>query len=724
MPSKLQFNKLPKEDDHWGLPSNIYRNCRSTIDQAITAFNEAATNDDKKIALEKMQAAMNAVDLRLPPSVLTKANGFHQMKKDLFPQLKAAYAEMGIHTMLKAGKADSAAARIVSDMSPEKADRLMEILHKGATRELKKDLKNLYATNDKSSEAVQWRNFLSNHTIEFLGGGNSKNFKVTHMLDGSIKILKVDNRLNMPRHVEQHLRNELGDVFTPIDADRQVRGLDPNNGTIASRTLLVTDYCTSGSVDEHAKSLGKTDKYSGASHVMGQMTQVFMDIQKANCCFPDAKLTNWLVDSNKKVRLADTKSFLFTKNGEYSTGIRENEGTGLLSTPGFEPTEMDSDTFNAEKLHASLLGRNIYAYLTEKWPKPINLNHSIFNGQIGQEYKKLISDLIVDPPANRMSLQEAQTKLMELGIKADPVQKTVFNKSKTLGDALKMDLSPMLNSLIKSEMGNGVSDRAAIASKIHKALDEVKAISESCDQLIKKISGSKIADKSTLESAKQNAIRDAVSLEDLKGKLEGFEQNLKQNLIKAPETHQSTQPTRKDLSFQYNRLKRELDSLRFGESDIQMERYLSRCDKAIMKNRKPDDVLMAIQIEKMKTVIAGLKSPENTEVRAIIDKLNQQSRFYTIGMQKKALSIDEAMANVPIEERAQFLSSNHSTVSEALKAIASHRKSPTEILNEKGQINVKKTAQAFKAFKEKFKEQMAKRTDIQPEEEKPAPRMR
>ncbi|MDI1351457.1 MAG: hypothetical protein PSV35_01605 [bacterium] len=153
------------------------------------------------------------------------------------------------------------------------------------------------------------------------------------------------------------------------------------------------------------------------------MAKVFIDIQNADCCFPDAKLTNWLVDGQGKIRLADTKSFLFTQDGTFSKAIPGNENVYTLHTPGFEPSEIINPSFNAEKLHSSLLGRNIYAYLTGGWPNVINPNLPIFETDLGKEYKTLITNLIKDPPEKRMSLSAAYSTLQELALRSLFIEK-------------------------------------------------------------------------------------------------------------------------------------------------------------------------------------------------------------------------------------------------------------------------------------------------------------
>ncbi len=508
--NSIHFEELPLETNNWGMSNGTYRYSCQLINEAMKHFNQATTAHAKLNALKEMQTAIETVDIGVSPDILVKAQGFHDMKAVLLPKIKAAYAENGVNSMLKPGRADSPLARIVSDMSPDKADRLMEILNRNIKTPSSLDdaFNNLYTPDDTSEEAGAWKNFRNNFTVTILEvegenkGGNCRNFKVTNNLDGSVQIHKVDNRLGNSRHVEMHLRQRLGNVFTPIHADRQVLGMV--DGKKISCTLIVTDFCARGSLDGDSKkvraknNMNKT--YSYTSDMMGQMASILTDIQGAECCFPDAKLTNWLVDANGKIRIADTKSFLFTTpDGEYwphgmpgHDKIARNTGVDLITTEGFQPTEMFRGKFKADGIHASILGRNIYACLTGEWPSSMTFSKPVFFGPLGSEYKQLIQQLTVDPAANRMRLEDAQDKLTELGMKAkaklkesemdahaelivrkmkvDPEYQILFDK------ANELDISNIeIQKFVKSKIVEGVSDKAIIAEEFHKKL-QLKSI--------------------------------------------------------------------------------------------------------------------------------------------------------------------------------------------------------------------------------------------------------
>ncbi|MFA6302354.1 MAG: ankyrin repeat domain-containing protein [Legionella sp.] len=444
----------------FGLPSRIYPKFYAEINQAINEYNTASAQDkDSKIkALKKMQEALKYVDFEVSPNRLASATQFHQIESNLFILIKLAYAQYGVDTLLAEGSENTLVAKIISDMSPQKADQLMSVLLLGdkdmtdkVQLKIYHGLINLYDQKDTSVEAHMWADFLKKYSLEFLGGGNSRNYKVTEIGTNKSQVLKLDLRLGMPRRVEYYLRTKLSGVFPPTHALRQVL-----NNKVAG-TLIVTNLYPKGSLAEHSATMRKKlapkelemALFKKAASIMSQMTQILIDLQQVNCCFTDAKWTNWLLDAHYKIHIADTKSFVFIANGVYSQTLAENADLGIIQSSGFSPVELLSNSsFNADNLHASLLGRNIYAYLTGDTPDPINLSNPVFSSQIGGKYAKLITDLIVFEPANRMSLNAALKTLQQLDAQLNSVEPPkvsgmgLFSKTTSTTDAeLKTSLT-------------------------------------------------------------------------------------------------------------------------------------------------------------------------------------------------------------------------------------------------------------------------------------------
>jgi serine/threonine protein kinase len=308
----------------------------------------------------------------------------------------------------------------------------------------------------------------------------------------------------MPRHIEHDLRQQqsLKDIFTPINADRQVLGRS-SDGTMVSRTLIVTDFCTSGSVLDYSNAVrnnnNATELFQKTNHIMGQMIQVFMDIQKANCCFTDSKLTNWLVDEQGNIRIADTKSFIYTENGQYKPNITGNEKATIVCTYGFQPRELYKTSFDAEKLHAAILGRNIYACLTGKWPTdPISICLSryelVFQDDMGQKYLTLINDLTKDPPYKRMNLADAKIALENLETRLTPEFIIITNKAKALDNIYSLKLPSFIDKIINEEQAKAGYSREKTLKNIEDSLDKLQSSFDECNNLINEI------DKVTLDN--------------------------------------------------------------------------------------------------------------------------------------------------------------------------------------------------------------------------------
>ena len=428
------------------------------------------------------------------------------------------------------------------------------------------------------------------------------------------------------------------------------------------------------------------------------------------------------MDGTGKIRLADTKSFVFTdKNGDFSYTVPGNEDVTILRTREFIPSEIDRAGnlhFKAEYLHSSLLGRNIYTYLTGYPPsdkKLKNLEHeSFFQSTLGKQYKLLIEALIIDPPKARMSLEEAQDKLLELGVQLDPNYKLTFEKTTNLVSLLGVK-SERVHSLVKADRLDGIP-----WEKIKNSLNKLELVSIKCNQRMKrvdeddfKIGGERIFPQEMLQAAKADAMRGAGSIDGLKdglnGKLTAFETKLNQDVI--------------GKMSEYRQLKQDLDkNLRFGKKDKQMDAYLAECDKEVMKGTtlSLDNKLFITNnlIKTMNENIGFLRSKENTAVRDIITKkIDTSNKWYTLITNKKARGIENAMASVPIEERIKLLTSEHPKVTGVLKAM--HKKSLTSP-SEEGKIKVDSSSDAFQRLKAKFIDamKMNKREDVKQKENK------
>lgn len=427
LPPKKPMPHL-SEFDPGLLPSEDMDKFTKDINRLVDQYNEQEKDSGKLGILNEIQKKIQEVDYKYRPSQIARSPGYQEAHDSLFKDIQYQYSSLGASSFSTSNKSSSL-PELLANMSPKKVNKLLEILNQGKDADLDDELIGLYRKKDKSREAEAFRQFLNEHEISFLGGGNSKNFKVERLSDGSESVLKVDNRLNMPRNVEAHLREKLEDKFAPIDAERTAIGTD-EKGKPIQRTILVTEFCKGGSVSDHRENLTTIAELSKSTgKIFTQMASVMLDIQRSGCMFPDSKITNWLVDENNNIRLADTKSFLFTdKNGNYHPNVPGNEYCGFLSTRSFNPPEFGQSLISADAVHAYILGKNLYYYTSGKFNQGNDGSQYDFDGQFfktkqGAEYKELIEGLIKPNPSERMPIREATERLFLIN---NPELKEVF----------------------------------------------------------------------------------------------------------------------------------------------------------------------------------------------------------------------------------------------------------------------------------------------------------
>ena len=112
----------------------------------------------------------------------------------------------------------------------------------------------------------------------------------------------------------------------------------------------------------------------------------------------------------------------------------------------------------------------------------------------------------------------------------------------------------------------------------------------------------------------------------------------------------------------------------------------------------------------------NLNSQVNNDIKKIIRRFDKQNQwvmaFWYWGSGIKARCIEAAMAKVPIMEREKLLTSKNSTITGVLAALASHRIQYTNPINAEKKIVVEKSAETFKTFREKYKNDIDGRTDV------------
>lgn len=413
----------------FGISSSRANTLQKEINTNLDDYN-LSLNDEKKIdILKNLSKAIEKVEINETPEFLEEDTQFNELSKKIYHFIKNELSKINAQMLYDPEVSKSPLSRVIANMSPEKADALMIILSNFSTNNLPNEfytqLSNLYQDNPESKEAIDFKEILTTYNISFKGGFNTANFAFTNE-NLKTEILRVENRLNKSRRLDYSLREKLKDLFINRYSERQTLGKikNPKTGTdkISTRTLAVTDYYTEGSLLSYAQNRHKEGQESvlnSAAEMGTKMSQFFLALQDFNFFFPDGKLTNFLVETgNNGLVVADTKSFVSSDDkGRYPT----NKLTALIKTPGYvlDFVATAKMFLHIENTHAALLGRNLYYYLTLKSPptRPFNPNedfkYPIFSNY--EEFKDLILDLTRSSPEDRISLFEAQKRLIILG---------------------------------------------------------------------------------------------------------------------------------------------------------------------------------------------------------------------------------------------------------------------------------------------------------------------
>lgn len=418
------------------------KNDITQLNQVIEGYNSTNKIQEKRILLDRISWQMRTIQDAYPGDIMT---GFQDYKTEILHNL---FVDLHNHTdrlnqlsppielifRTEPTELDVSPAEMLERMSPAKVSALLSILSAGKRCDISL-LDELYPPIDFDvdfSELVRFNVFLSLYKVAFLGGGNAQNFTAVLKSDPSqVFVLKVEERLNMPKRVERYLRETvLRDVLAPIYAERQATFMRaakppyyPEKETTCS--LLITVFCPEGNLEAHAApQQNPADRLRSALNLYTQMGDVLMRMQMQNCAFPDIKNTNWLVDGNDRLQLADTKSFIMTApDGTINTDVLRQNGYGFITTGYMNPPEMyQSNTFSADKMHAYMLGKNVYQYVTNcSWeylkthPSQFDFTDPIFGSPEGGLLKTLIVAMTVDdPPAMRMPMSTALAELQQI----------------------------------------------------------------------------------------------------------------------------------------------------------------------------------------------------------------------------------------------------------------------------------------------------------------------
>lgn len=698
--------------------SNNEKNYKNKISDFIKGMSTEANSEQMYKDLGQLKEMINRylVELDLKSgraSILRELVTGINSKMQTFPQI----SEPSSQVKIKKGSLPD----FLANMSPNKVNDLTTILAKGASFSPGELVKLYSAAEEKhpdtSAEAAWFKQILKTHKITFLGGGNSKNFKVTGE-SGSVMVLKVDNRLDAPKSIEALLAaTTLKGTLTTVYADRPA--IIKVNGKSESRGLLITDFCKDGDLESHGNSFSKyaTSRTQSALRIYSQMGTVLEGIREQKAAFPDMKNTNWLIQDGK-LKIADTKSFVPAVGGTIDFNSMEHRWFGLCTTGFMNPPEFNSSgKYDVDKVHAFMLGKNLYQYLSGcKYSYLLDKNDGekydfsaeIFKTETGQELQALIKGLIKPEPGQRLSVRSAVETLNAIPQKVE----------------LKKECRDLVDKIIKLE----ASDSERVANSGLQRIGNAKGISE-------------------LESIKNDLQTAAVEIEvrliaDFKLKC----QNVAGRIISIDPVNSvainksiSEAKDLKSLKSLYDEMNNSYSALYMAMIDANNECKLLL--ERVCENRaSANDTVMDKFRQEMNTKISKASTPE--QFGAIKEELNRYkespdvekikkiiadfregaSNIFAIGKNAKAQRIEDALNRIPLEKRDKIFSlEDKSPELVAVRAaLASHRhfgkRNDVYYADEKHtEIDAKKAATTYKQlFKSQIEQHKNEKEAIEP----------
>ncbi|MDR3442025.1 MAG: hypothetical protein P4L65_03300 [Legionella sp.] len=427
----------------------------------FNAYNNAESIAQKKTLMSQINSKQKAILSEFPPIVAKKYPDYiEKIQRQLFTDIQLHCSRLGVCPlqgqapyMTLESSSTSSLAEILATMPPQKIDELARVLSDESTDEKPysldvKAFKELYKKGEPGYDKYQ--SFLATHAISFLGGTNSRNFKITP-IGGESFVLKIENRLTAPKLIELELKNSvsLSEAFIWSTAERQASFMN-KNGQPEMRTLMTMPFCKGSDLDHHASNeMLQAERVCMALSIYTQMATILGQMYKEGFAFPDMKNSNWLLDSTGKLRIADTKSISFTdakgaldyhtpKNYWYGGERKEPITTACMRPPEFfvyigqlKSSAPKPFSCSADKMHSFMFGLNLYKYLTQcndqflkevvTGKQPLNFSGEIFTkSSQGEALREFIKDLTVSDPTQRMSLDDGLTRLKEITASANP----------------------------------------------------------------------------------------------------------------------------------------------------------------------------------------------------------------------------------------------------------------------------------------------------------------
>lgn len=221
--------------------------------------------------------------------------------------------------------------------------------------------------------------------------------------------------------------------------------------------------------------LGSSDGYA--------ICQLCAQLHIANT---DIKLTNYILDSDGKIVIADKKAFFEIDD---SGNLKDK-----MMTPLYAPPECRKHQgINAEACMVYQLGLAYYEYLIlpegETWSdSPLDFTYTFFSSEAGKQAQQLITQMTEPDPNKRPTLDEVQTQLNVIAPHVSSAQTSTFVEILENAQRKAMLFDP-LEKLLKKYQNYLVKKYGAFANQNAVAQAKSIALSDLKEQLAKLRSG-------------------------------------------------------------------------------------------------------------------------------------------------------------------------------------------------------------------------------------------
>ncbi|NDH67930.1 MAG: hypothetical protein EBY22_08545 [Gammaproteobacteria bacterium] len=352
---------------------------------------------------------------------------------------------------------------VLDEMSMDDIVQIMQILASGASNGIHQQLTKIAPQN------LAYQNFLIQHDVECIGGGNSKNFAFTHRLRQQRTLLKLENRLNTPKKNEREFRALMSEKENEPSflvrewSDRRAVFIDPRTNLSTIRRLTVMDYNEGSSLSDLPVEADIAAQQNLAIDVALAQIMIYKKMHLLGRTWTDGKGDNLLLHRDPITQcmvaeIADCKA-IYTFNPETGTAEFEEPICRSIGRSAPELLVETPDIIDVDKAAVYTVGKNLFESLLcfvpeayQKYVTPVNkkgvaayqrvelldqsFNHPIFD----VPFKALIQDTTRAYPAARISNDELFLKLLDIKYTQHPESAQYQQIGQKLKQIIEFDL--------------------------------------------------------------------------------------------------------------------------------------------------------------------------------------------------------------------------------------------------------------------------------------------